>query len=554
MMIKRKKFFGISLFFVSSFLLGNIFILSSCASNGLSKINPPENTPSIPSVTPPVIPPTVPNTPEELPPEQMTVINNNSLTIKGNKSDILPSMLLTNNKENIDISKFNKYYNEELFKDIEYKLISLDDWVGSISFEMTYRIIKSNTVKTHKFNFSGLMKMQDIDNFNISFQTVDTFLNAYEYSKNTFNISDFLNKLFNEKPYFLINNKKFLLSYLDFSKNISNNFECYGWNDSWFNTANKLTLRYVIKNLTISYYQKSDTDSNVIKKEKSISNNKIDALIVNFYSGLDYLLNNIIVNSSYRENMLNEYYWGDFDYNNGVKVYQNLVNNKWINNFSETLPGTNLKYKIILSADEKGKMIFVDERTGDLIVNIKTTISDNSNIVSTNIKRLHISNIEKIGNNPFHYDDQSVNNNKFKISLKNESFSSFMNELRLRRLQISHKIENGRNNEIKFTTNDLGNELPKLNELVIKNMKVMFNNQELSEKNLPNKKYFSNSDIYVKGITFEKEKFEYSYNKTKDVFQVLLKAKLSLSRPYYSNILKINITNSNALAELKKQN
>lgn len=552
MIKKSKKMFIFSFVGIGCFLLGTTSILSSCSTT-TSNITPPtgQTTPDKPSS--PTVSPEKPTQPTPIPPKPdkplESVINQNSLSIKGIESKILPSMLLDGKKQNIDISKFEKNYNTNSITSETFSLIELDDLNGTISFEMSYQSVGTNSNKKFIFKFRNLMKISKDSSFYLSFkQDGNSFLSAYEYAKllndNKNNIEKFLEfiKLLekeNKNKFTIINGSGDIpLDYLKF-----NSYSLSGWNESWYTSSFQLPIKYSLKDVKIKYFQKNVDGSSINESTINFPSNALKEFTVNFCSASDYVTHNITVNSEFNEQKTSDYYWGDNRFNNSTEIGLKLSTSGWLKNYNESLDGNATKYKVILSDSSEHVSVLANK---DLSINVKVKVEDNSSsiVYSSISKTLIISNIKKIVEDPFAY-DSTATENKFSFNQKAEKLDSNLKILESDKESIKNFISD-KNGQIDITSLLIKSK-DKLKFSLLSGMDFSFNGTPLTKNNSTKAEYYSNDDIFVQNIGYNNENFQYFYNKDQDVFQVKIIPTIQLSTLYTSNNpITVNITKPNA--------
>lgn len=550
---KSKKIFIFSSIGIGCFLLGTTSILSSCSTT-TSNITPPpgQTTPDEP--LPPTVSPEKPTQPTPTPPKPdkpfESVINQNSLSIKGIESKILPSMLLDEKKQNIDISKFEKNYNYNSITSETFTLIELDDLKGVISFEMSYQSIGTNNKKKFIFKFNNLMKISKSSSFYLYFkQDGNSFLSAYEYAKqlngNKNNIEKFLEfiKLLekeNKNKFAIISGSGDIpLDYLTF-----HSYSLSGWKESWFTSSSQLPIKYSLKDVKVKYYQKNVNRSSINESTINFPSNVLKEFTVNFCSAPDYVTHNIILNSEFNEQKTSDYYWGDNRFNNSTQIGLKLSTNAWLKNYNESLDGSGTKYKVVLSDSSEAVSVLSNK---DLSVNVRVKVEDNSSntVYSTLSKTLIISNIKKIVDDPFSYDSTAIEN-KFSFNQKTEKLDFNLKILEDDKESIKSFISD-KNGQIDITSLLKNATKEKLKPSVSNGMEALFNGKTLTKNNSTKAEYYYNDDIFVESVGYNQNSFKYFYHKEQDVFQVKIIPTVELSTSYRSsNPITVNITKPKA--------
>lgn len=590
-MIKNKKIFLFSSLFVGCFLLGNALILSSCSKivgeTSLSSTPDNNNSNSNKPIQKPdeIVRPPAGLTPKpDVKPPVSTgaIINHNSLSIVGDKTRLLPSMMLLNEKQEIDIKKISKNYDNTVIVNETFELISLDDSTGEIAIKMNYQDSQTKQWKNFEFNFNGLMKIDSSSSFNIELkQDSNNYsnLNAYEYS----NQKKFKNSEGNQKIltnfYELISNlskENINLSLLNDYHDIPISYlslfsvKSEGWNNNWYTSPSGLYQKYTLLEPKIKFYKKIKGQSGLILFNKEYPSNANKTISVRFGSAADYILNKVTVNNNYKETKTADFYWGDVQHNKGVDTEINLSSNLWLNNYDTSIEGdTSTKYKVVLSNNSFERVSVNDNK--ELLVKIKVQIltNDSSKTYSLKSKEITISNINKLDDDPFAY-TKDDNVNKFYFEQDVSKLEENLKKLEDSKDKILSYVA-GKSGLIDITDQLTEKTKWMLKNALPKNMKMYFNNKELMKSEINNASsagwYYKNDDIYIQTVDYKfgvSEDYEleyvpkYFYDKTNDVFLVKIHPNIETwDSSFYTSKkpVTIHFTKKNlSLSELKKIN
>lgn len=455
-------------------------------------------------------------TPPSNPDSSSTAITSSSIKLN-NVGQLLPSQYLKSLSDSaINTTLITQGFDTTKITNVSYTASEFNDQAGTLSILMSYT--ENSSTKSYTFTFTDLLKLEN-SGYHFEFEKANGILNlsAQEISEKVINsnasFQSFVTELGNSDINFKFRYKgiELPLDYLSL-----NSVSISGFNTSWFTNNKKVILTFTLQSPKINYYTKTANGS-IVSNTFDYPSNLSKQTTMEFYSASDYLLNKITNNSSYTSTKYSGYYFYDITKNNAEESQLLISDTGWLGNVTTelTYDGTKYVYQPLLNTSG-----ITSAGNGSLSINLTMEYQTGT---STNINSQTTKDVTVTGFKSYDQDSLFSNTNdvdgKFSLGCDASSYDNNISRLKVRKDAIIAKIDamEASATSVSFTTTEVPAAI--MNGL-ISNVMCKFSGEQLIGST--NKNYWSNDVTAIGGYYINPENTTLRYNKTDDVFQLVV--------------------------------